>query len=415
MTTAEIISIGDELLIGQTVNTNASWLGQQFALNGIKVMNVTTISDDRKAIMDSFAIALNRNDIVVVTGGLGPTKDDITKTTLCEYFQTDLVINEEVLNQVTAYFEKRGRPMLEVNRLQAAVPKNCQVLTNKNGTAPGMLFFDNNKILISMPGVPYEMKTIFTEEALPIIRSKFNTVELYHRTAMVQGIGESFLADQMSDWENRIREEGLSLAYLPSPGMVKLRITSFNGEKDAEKVATYFSELEKALPKHVYSTSEESLAVTVGKLLHDRKETIGLVESCTSGAVTSALTSVPGSSEYVEGGLVTYSYALKEKLVGVNAITLIEKGAVSEETVREMADGGRKNLGVDWCIAISGIAGPGGGTEDKPVGTVWFAVSGKDRTFSKKFLFGDNRERNVQMSVLTALNLLRCEILKLNS
>ncbi|MFN6086724.1 MAG: competence/damage-inducible protein A [Fluviicola sp.] len=415
MTTAEIISIGDELLIGQTVNTNATWLGQQFALNGIKVMNVTTISDDRKAIMDSFAIALNRNDIVVVTGGLGPTKDDITKTTLCEYFQTDLVINDQVLEQVTEYFEKRGRPMLEVNRLQAAVPKGCHVLSNKNGTAPGMLFFDNDKILISMPGVPYEMKTIFSEEAMPIIRSKYNTVELYHRTAMVQGIGESFLADQMSDWENRIREEGLSLAYLPSPGMVKLRITSFNGEKDAEKVATYFDELALALPKHVYATSEEPIAVTVGKLLHDRKETIGLVESCTSGAVTSALTSVPGSSEYVEGGLVTYSYALKEKLVGVNPITLLEKGAVSEEIVREMAEGGRINLGVDWCIAISGIAGPGGGTDDKPVGTVWFAVSGKNRTFSKKFLFGDNRERNVQMSVLTALNLLRCEILKLNS
>lgn len=305
--------------------------------------------------------------------------------------------------------------MLEVNRLQAAVPKACVVLKNKNGTAPGMLFHDNHKVLISMPGVPYEMKSIFLEEALPLIKSQFKTIDLFHKTAMVQGIGESFLADQMEDWENRIRAEGLSLAYLPSPGMVKLRITSFNGNVDEVKIDAYFKELSETLPKHVCATSEESLAVTIGKLLLERKEKIGLVESCTSGAVSAALTSVPGASKYVEGGLVTYSYALKEQLVGVKAKTLIEFGAVSEETVREMAEGGRKTMKVDWCIAISGIAGPDGGTEDKPVGTVWFAISGKDRTFVKKFLFGDNRERNVQMSVLTALNLLRCEILKLNN
>jgi nicotinamide-nucleotide amidase len=410
----ELISIGDELLIGQTVNTNASFMGAALSLIGYKVNNIVTISDTREAILDALELALSRSEIVLITGGLGPTKDDITKKVMCEYFDSELVINEKVLAHVTAFFEKRNRPMLEVNKQQAAVPDKAIVLFNQEGTAPGMLFNKGDKMVVSMPGVPYEMKHIFSEHVIPEIIRRFGTKSIYQRTILTQGIGESFLADQMSDWEERIEQDGLSIAYLPSPGMVKIRLTSFKGEADKTLIEKYFDELRNELPKHVYGEENQSLAEVVGDLLRKKGQTIGTVESCTSGLLASAITSVSGSSDYFSGSFVTYSNSLKIKLVDVSRESLEDYGAVSSQVVEQMAVNGRINLETDWCIATSGVAGPTGGTKEKPVGTIWIAIASEKGVSSRQFLFGDNRERNLQMTVLTCLNLLRCNLLGIN-
>lgn len=408
----EIISIGDELLIGQTINTNASWMGTQLADNGIKVSHVATISDSWDAISGALHDAQGRSQVVLITGGLGPTKDDITKQVLCAYFDTTLVLDEQVLHHVESFFIKRNRPMLEVNKLQAMVPESCEVLFNDQGTAPGMWFEKDGTIFVSMPGVPYEMKYLMEAHVIPRLSERFPLKKLVQRTYLTQGIGESFLAAKIEDWENQLREEGLDLAYLPSPGMVKLRITSNSGNQ--ERVNYFGSLLKEMIPTYLYGEEEETLAEVVGKLLEARKETIGTVESCTGGALMANLTSISGSSAYVLGGLITYSNELKMKLANVKSDTLECFGAVSEETVFEMASGGKEVLGTDWMISVSGIAGPLGGSEEKPVGTVWIAIDGPGRKISRKFLFGSDRHRTVQMTVLTALNLLRCEILGIN-
>lgn len=410
MTEAEIISIGDELLIGQTVNTNATWIGQELAACGIRVVHTATITDERHAIVAAFDAAFERADLILVTGGLGPTKDDITKHVLCEYFETKLVMNEAVLEHVTSFFVRRNRPMLEVNRQQAALPEACDVLFNREGTASGMWFEKNGKVLISMPGVPYEMKSIFQLEALPRIKRYFETVDLYHRTILTQGIGESFLADKMTDWENNLRADKLGLAYLPSPGMVKLRLTSYTGAEKAQLIDGYVAELYDRFPQFVYGEGDVTLADVVGELLRERNQTVGTVESCTGGAIAGMLTSVSGSSDYVQGGLITYSNALKTGLADVDPETIATFGAVSQEVVEQMAAGGRKKLNVDWCIAVTGVAGPTGGTESKPVGMVWIALAGPEGVTSREFHFGDHRGRNVQMTVLSALNYLRCAL-----
>lgn len=412
MINVEIISIGDELLIGQTINTNASWIGAQLASNGIKVSNVVTISDTWEAITTSLEDAYKRSRVVLITGGLGPTKDDITKQVLCSYFNTKLVLDENVLNHVESFFTKRNRPMLEVNRQQAMVPEACEVLFNEQGTAPGMWFEKEGVIFVSMPGVPYEMKYLVETHVIPRLVKLFPSKKLIQKTYLTQGIGESFLADKLSDWENQLREEGLDLAYLPSPGMVKLRISSGSGNQ--ARVAFYGEELKRMIPVYLYGEEEESLPEIVGKLLQGKNETVGTVESCTGGNIMGSLTSISGSSNYVLGGLVTYSNDLKIKLADVSSQTLEDFGAVSEEVVLEMASGGKKLLGVDWCISVSGVAGPTGGSDEKPVGTVWIAIDGPKGKISRKFLFGTDRQRTVQMTVLTALNLLRCEILGIN-
>lgn len=413
MIRVELISIGDELLIGQTVNTNASWLGSEIAALGIKVDNVQTISDKSLAITQSLELALSRSNVVLITGGLGPTKDDITKHTLASFFQSDLHIDENVLKHVTTFFEKRNRPMLEVNRLQALVPDKCTVLFNEVGTAPGMLFEMDGKLIISMPGVPFEMKYLFSTHVVPEIKKRFTLQTLYQRTAMTQGIGESFLADVLTEWENKIRSHGLDLAYLPSPGMVKLRVTADDSEK-ATRIDSFFNELSVLLPKHVYSLEEKSISEVLGDLLRKFGATVGTVESCTGGKLASTLVKVSGASDYFQGSLLTYSNLLKSKLAKVNPEIITAFGAVSEETVKAMAEGGREQLGVDWCISTSGIAGPTGGSKEKPVGTVWIGLAGKSVSKAWCFQFGDNRDRTMEMTCLTALNLLRCELLGLN-
>ena len=404
---AELISIGDELLIGQTINTNASWLGSELALQGIQVKWCTTISDDKEDILFTVDQALKRSQLVIITGGLGPTKDDITKHTLAVYFDTELVIDPTVLGKIQDYFRLRGREMLEVNTMQAALPKVCTIIPNNHGTASGMWFEKNGSVLISLPGVPYEMKGLMKDYLLEKIRTHFNTKALYHKTILTTGIGESFLAETMADWENRIRALGLGLAYLPSPGLVKLRISSYKGESDAPVIDGFFKEIEEKLPQHVFGYENDTLPEVIGRLLLKEGKTVGTVESCTGGGVANAIVSVPGSSVYFQGNLTTYSYELKTKLAGVNPATLEKFGAVSEETVREMAVGGREKLGVDYCISISGVAGPDGGTPDKPVGTVWMAVALAGECITKKINLGDNRERNIQMTIFASLNMLR--------
>ena len=409
--TAEIISIGDELLIGQTVNTNASWIGMECSLRGIRNNFITAISDDEQAIRDAVDVAVKRSDIVFITGGLGPTKDDITKFTLADYFQTELKCHEPTLKRIEAFFASRNRPMLEANIRQADLPVDALILENMYGTAAGMWFEKEGCIVISLPGVPYEMKGIVLNEVFPRLAQKGNLVSLYHYTLMTQGIGESFLADKISDWEERVRNAGLGLAYLPSPGMVKLRLTSYQGAQRKNEIERFFEELQKSFPRYVYGIQDESLSEVVGKLLIKNGSTVGSVESCTGGALAHTLISVPGSSKYFQGSLITYSNQLKVLLAGVDQDHINEYTSVSNEVVEEMAILGRNKLGVDYCIATSGIAGPDGGTDEIPVGTIWVAVSDKNGVESHCFRFGDNRERNIQMTVLTALNMLRCRIL----
>lgn len=411
---AILVSIGDELLIGQTINTNASWLGQQLSRLGISISKVLTISDDKDEILKTFKSTLSEAELVIVTGGLGPTKDDITKHTLCTFFDTELEINPQVLAHVKSFFEKRNRPMLEVNIQQAALPKKCTVLFNEQGTAPGMWFNENGKVLISLPGVPYEMKGIFNKEIVPRLSELFTLKELYYKTILTQGIGESYLADYMSEWENEIRAEGLGLAYLPSPGMVKLRISSSNGKIDDSKIENYFQRLTARFPQHVYGREEETLSEVVGRILHAKNSTVGTIESCTGGGLANSFVQIAGSSNYFKGGLLTYSNELKNKLALVPNALIADFGAVSQEVVESMALNGRKVLEVDYAVSVSGIAGPDGGTEEKPVGTVWIAVADQNGVISKCFHLGDQRERNLQMSVLSALNFLRCRLLEIN-
>jgi nicotinamide-nucleotide amidase len=407
----EIISIGDELLIGQTINTNASWMGQELSRRGAFVTRVVTISDKESAIYSAIDEGLKHADVVLVTGGLGPTKDDITKKVIADYFEDELYIHEDTLNQVKGFFERINRPLLDINIQQAAVPKTCEVLTNRQGTAPGMWLEKDGKILISMPGVPYEMKGIMEQEVFPRFESLFGLKQFYSKTANIQGVGESYIADKMANWEDDLRNNGLELAYLPSPGLVRLRITSLNGIEDAELIDSYFQEIEKTYPENFFGYGDITLPEIVGDLLKNQTATLATAESCTGGALAASVVAIAGSSAYFHGGFLTYTNELKHSVLGVNKNHFTTVGAVSEEVVKEMAFGGQSKLQVDYCVSVSGIAGPSGGTDEKPVGTVWIAVASPKRIVTRKFLFSDNRERHIHRTVLAALNMLRNEIL----
>jgi len=408
----ELINIGDELLIGQTINTNASWLGSFFAERGIRVFKTTIITDERDDILAQIKESASRSDVVLITGGLGPTKDDITKKTLAEFFNSPMVLNAATLEKNTAYFARSNRPMLQVNIDQALVPECCEVLINENGTAPGMMFRHGKTLILSLPGVPYEMKPLVEEKIFPILQREYEITDLYHESAMTTGRGESFLADKIQDWENRLRNANLSLAYLPSPGIVRLRISSYHGKKDEAVVKQYIAELIEILGDDYYGKEGETLSNVVGRLLLKVGKSLSTVESCSSGSLASEIVKTPGASKYYEGSLVTYSYNMKTLLAGVLPEIYEKHGAVSKECVEAMALGGRERLKSDFCLATSGIAGPDGGTVDKPVGTVWIALAYQGGVESKLFHFSGNRDRNIQMSVLAALNMLRLSLLK---
>jgi len=405
---AEIVTIGDEILYGQITDTNSQWLAEQVGLLGIKVKRKVSVGDQLEELLTIFAESESRSDIIILTGGLGPTSDDITKPALCQYFQCGLTMDEAVLKHVTEFFEKRGRPMLEINKMQAAIPDVSHVLFNSLGTAPGLWIERNGKVFISLPGVPFEMKEIMNSSGLPKLKTFFQPPSIQHQIIRTIGIGESFLAEKIKGWEEKL-PSFVKLAYLPSIGGVKLRLTGFGPELETISKALLEQALaaKEIIGTNVYSLRDIELEKALGELLTENKLTIATAESCTGGAVASILTSVPGSSRYFVGSIVAYSNEVKMKSLGVQATTLQHYGAVSEQTVIEMAEGVRKRVGTDIGISTSGIAGPDGGSPEKPVGTVWLAYSDKHKTITKKLQLGKDRAVNIRFSTMYALNLVR--------
>lgn len=405
---AEIISIGDELLIGQVINTNASWMGEFLNRNGIKVSQIKAIADDKKAIIEAIDSSFKSADLILLTGGLGPTKDDITKHTLCEYFDTKLVFNEEAYRRIQEIFRLRNFKVTAVNKAQADLPESCTPLTNINGTASGMWFEKDGKVLVSMPGVPFEMKPMMENEVIPRVKAKYKTPVIIHKTIMTQGVGESFLAKKIEDWENSL-PKNIKLAYLPQPGIVRLRLSA-NGENKAkcEKIiADLVEKLKLLIGDLIFGYDDILLEEAVGESLKLHQKTVATAESCTGGYIAHLFTSIAGSSNYFKGSAVTYANEIKENILDVSHDDLEKQGAVSETVVKQMALGAKAKFGTDYAIATSGIAGPDGGTEDKPVGTTWIAIAGPKGVLAKKYHFGEHRGRNIRRAALTALFLLK--------
>jgi nicotinamide-nucleotide amidase len=401
---AEIITIGDEILVGQTVDTNSTWMAKELKLIGVAVRQITSISDTEEAIVETLNNALEKSDLVLITGGLGPTKDDITKRVLVDYFEDELVFHQDISDEIEAYFNSVNRPFLEVNRNQAMLPKNATIVRNNLGTASGMWFKKDGKDVISMPGVPYEMKGLM-QKMLPEFQAKYDLGDFYHRTVHFQGVPESILANEIADIENEVRDKGISMAYLPSTGQVKIRLTATNDKK--EDISNYIEQIVERFPGAFFGYEDDKLETVIGEILIDQKATMGTVESCTGGAIAARIVSIPGSSKYYKGSIVSYAYEAKKTIVEVSNEDLWEFGAVSKEVVEQMARGGIEKLNVDYCIATSGVAGPDGGTKMKPVGTVWIAIATKDEVYSKKFNFKQNRSRNIESTVVHGLNYLR--------
>jgi nicotinamide-nucleotide amidase len=416
--TAEILTIGDEILIGQITNTNSVWIAQQLNLAGIKVVHMASVGDEEEAIVKAFDDASERANFVFITGGLGPTKDDITKKIFAAYFNVELVIDKEVLKELDQYFTKRGRKLNDVNSRQAMLPRGCTVIKNTNGTAPGMWMKKNNTVFISMPGVPYEMKGMITDIILPKIKRENKLAHIYHKTVLTQGIGESAISEIVEPWEDALIKKNIKLAYLPQPGSVRLRLSSY-GEDAAELRKNIDEEVEKLKPligKYIfgyeaYGEEPPTLEHVVSELLRERGQTLALAESCTGGYISSLFTAIPGASEIFKGAIVPYTNLSKHTLLQVDESLFTTVGSVSREVVVQLAENVIKKFDSDYAISISGIAGPTGGTPEKPVGTVWVAVASKEKTIALKFQFGDNRQRNIIMTASAAINLLRKLIL----
>ncbi|HRX93965.1 MAG TPA: competence/damage-inducible protein A [Chitinophagaceae bacterium] len=408
---ASIITIGDELLIGQTIDTNSAFIAQELNKIGVWVRRRVAVGDVYEDIKEALDEESRESQIIIITGGLGPTADDITKPLLCDYFGGKLVVNEEVLAHVKFLFEKifrRPGPILERNLKQAEVPDNCTVLFNKNGTAPGMLFERDNKIFISLPGVPHEMKGLMTDEVIPKLLEAFTMPVIAHRTACTAGQGESMIAELLKDFEPAL-PPNIKLAYLPSYGMVKLRLTAKGDNKtDLEKeLNPYFDQMLLLVKEYLVSDEDKKMEEVIGGILKEQHKTLATAESCTGGYIAHLITSIPGSSSYFNGTVVSYANEVKRNVLGVLQETLDTHGAVSEETVIQMATGVRQKLNTDYALATSGIMGPDGGTDEKPVGTVWIAVANAEKTETLKLNLRFGRERNIQMTALHALNFLR--------
>jgi nicotinamide-nucleotide amidase len=404
---AEVIAIGTELLLGQTIDTNSAWIGEQLAEMGVTLRRKTVIADRADDVRAALDAVLPETKWVLVTGGLGPTKDDLTKSVLNEYFGGTLEFRPEVYAHIEALFARMGRVPGPLNRGQAELPDVCEPLFNAKGTAPGMLFQRGGVRYVSMPGVPYEMKHLMEAHVLPRMRAE-SDAHIEHRFFMIQGIPESELATRIADWESAL-PQGLSLAYLPSPGIVKLRLTARTQSSDlaATLLEPAAHGLRAVLGKDIFSEDWKTIEEVVGERLAAAGQTLATAESCTGGSIAALLTRVPGSSRYVLGGIVAYANDVKMRNLGVNEADLLMHGAVSEPVVRAMARGARTRFGSDWGVASSGVAGPDGGSAEKPVGTVWLAVSGPGVEWAARFQMGDNRERTVRKSVLEVLNRLR--------
>ncbi len=414
MIKVSIITIGDELLIGQVIDTNSAWMAQELNKSGIKVNRRVAVGDDWNEIWKALDEESENADVILITGGLGPTADDITKPLLCEYFNGKMIVSQEALDNVIHIFENiHKRPVTERNRKQAEVPDTCKVIVNTRGTAPCMWFEKDKKIFVSMPGVPHEMKGLMEDNIIPELSKIFTLPFISHRTLVTYGIGESSLADKIQNFENALPAH-IKLAYLPNYGIVRLRLTSIgtNKENTEREIENLFQQLQEEVKEFLVTKEDIPMEKVVGQLLLENNKTISTAESCTGGYMAHLLTSIPGSSAYFDGSMVTYSYKAKEKLLGVKNETLINYGAVSEEVVKEMATGLLQKMNTDYVIAVSGIMGPGGGTPEKPVGTVWVAVANDAKIVTKVFHFRFDRQKNIQLTAMNALNLMRLFILE---
>lgn len=408
MIRAEIITIGDEILYGQITDTNTQWISAELDKIGIRTVRKSSVGDSEEAILQIFEEASVRAELVIVTGGLGPTKDDITKKTFCKYFETSLETHPQALIELKAYFHKRGREVTGLNIGQAELPTNATFISNTMGTAPGMWFEKNGVVYISMPGVPYEMKGMMSLTLLPKIQAYFKTPVIFHKVIRTIGIGESLLAELIEPWEDAL-PENLKLAYLPSVGNVKLRLTAFGEDLSTLEEAVAI-QLEKVFPiikEYVYGYGNDELEEVVGRLLKANNMTVSVAESCTGGYLGHQFTKVAGSSAYFMGGVLAYDNSVKINQLGVNPETLSSFGAVSEQTVVEMAQNIRKICNTTFGLSTSGIAGPDGGSDEKPVGTIWIAIATETKTITKKLTLGGAREQNIHLTSINILNLLR--------
>ncbi|MBX2930618.1 MAG: CinA family nicotinamide mononucleotide deamidase-related protein [Chitinophagaceae bacterium] len=406
---ASIITIGDELLIGQVIDTNSAYIAQELNKIGILIKQRVAIADNEKNIKTALDEAFKTSNIILMTGGLGPTNDDITKQALCNYFGGKMIMHTPTLQQVTYLFEHVfKKPMIERNVQQAEVPDNCIVLKNEKGTAPALMFEKDNKICIAMPGVPYEMKWIVQHHIISIIQEKLITGFVEHRTLLTAGIGESFLAELIKEWENNLPSD-IQLAYLPKYGMVRLRLSSYGFDKTQlqQNISTEFEKLKALVKEYLVTDKDLPLELVVSNLLRENNKTLATAESCTGGSIASAITANAGASDIFSGGIVSYSNYAKNKILHVPEEALNTKGAVSKETVEYMAKNCLALLHTDYAIAVSGIMGPTGATHDKPLGLVWIAVANKEKVIAKQYQFKYDRERNIQHTVITALNMLR--------
>lgn len=409
-----IITIGDELLIGQIIDTNSAKMAQMLLEIGAKVTGRTAIGDDHEDIKKALHMATEQADIVLVTGGLGPTKDDVTKKAIADFYGTGFVFHQPTLDRLNQILERLGKPLTEALRTQCFLPQNATVLPNKMGTAPGMWFEENGKVVVSMPGVPFEMEYLMQHEVMPRLQTRFNALPSAHKTLLTAGEGESVLAEFLKDFEENLPPQ-VKLAYLPSIARVRLRLNVSDSDPGiVEKILhDKFREMEGLLPpKIIAGYDDDTLEGVIGRILKEQNLTLSTAESCTGGYLAHLITAVPGSSAYFMGSVVSYANAVKMNQLAVKEETLQQHGAVSEQTVREMVAGAIRLLGTDVAVATSGIAGPDGGTPEKPVGTVWIAVGNNERTVARKLSLSKNRLVNIQYSGYTALNMLRLFLLE---
>lgn len=406
---ASIITIGDELLIGQVIDTNSAFIAQQLNKIGITIKHRVAVGDSEQDIWNALETESKTSNIIIITGGLGPTADDITKPLLCKYFGGKMIVDEATLNHVKYLFKTvLKRPMIERNTKQAEVPDVCTVLKNEVGTAPGMMFEKNGVLFFALPGVPHEMKWITENHIIAILQNQYSNNFIEHRTVLTAGVGESFLAEKLIDFENNL-PKNISLAYLPNYGMVRLRLTGNSNDKAEllQAINSQFTNLKSILNKEIICDEDLPLEVIIGNLLKQSNKTVATAESCTGGYISHLITSVAGSSAYYEGSIVSYSYAAKENLLNVEKNILEKYGAVSQETVTQMVTNLVKLMNTDYGIAVSGIMGPGGATDDKPVGTVWIAVASKIKVQTKQLRFRFDRKKNIELTAANALLLLR--------
>ena len=403
---AEIITIGDEILYGQIVDTNSQWMSEALDEIGVRVIRKTTVGDDEKAIIAAFQEAFTRADLVLITGGLGPTHDDITKKALADYFDCPISINPQALAEIRILFEKRGFILSETNKQQAALPEKCEMISNKNGSAPGMWFEQEGKVFVSMPGVPHEMKGLMKDSILSRIEKEFHTSTIFHKIIKTSGIGESWLADKIKPWVKQLPSH-IKLAYLPSLGEVKLRLTASGKPQEQleSEVAAQIEQLKTLAGKYIYGFDQDTLQKVIGQLMTTQGKSISAAESCSGGYIAHLITSIPGSSNYFKGGVVAYDNKIKIDFLGVKVQTLDDFGSVSEETVTEMAKNVRIRFNTDIGIATSGIAGPDGGTDQKPVGTIWIAFANGQLVTAKKLTLGKLRDVNIKYSSNALLRL----------